>query len=398
MAAHNEIPENGRRIRDPEGGSNQSGLRDQNARLVLSFIRRHGAMASAEIARRSGLSAQTVSNIIRALEADGLLMRGEAVRGKVGKPSTPVALDPRGALSFGLNVGRRSAELVLVDFTGARLDSREVAYPYPSPDIVFPFLTEGIDEVLKPREKARASLTGIGVAAPYDLESWGEIMRAPDSVLAEWANTDIGLRVAELTGIETTVENDATSACVAEHLLGLGSEYSDFAYFFIGAFIGGGLVLNGRVFSGRTGNAGAFGSLPVPAPKGGTTQLLKVASLHVLESTIAETGRAVDPLRHDRDDWSAFEDDVAPWIEQTAEQLAVAAAAVTAVVETEAVLIDGALPRDVLDRLVQGATHHLQCVDLTGISRPVIRAGTVGRTARSIGAALLPIHARYFVS
>ena len=51
-------------IRDPKGGSNQSGLRDQNARLLLTFIRRHGEMPSAELARRSGLSAQTVSNSV----------------------------------------------------------------------------------------------------------------------------------------------------------------------------------------------------------------------------------------------------------------------------------------------------------------------------------------------
>ena len=57
-------------------GSNQSGMRAYNERLVLSLIRQTGALAKAEIARRTGLSAQTVSVIMRALEADGLLLRG----------------------------------------------------------------------------------------------------------------------------------------------------------------------------------------------------------------------------------------------------------------------------------------------------------------------------------
>ena len=60
-------------------GSNQSGMRAYNERLVLTLIRQAGAMAKAEIARRTGLSAQTVSVIMRALEADGLLERGEPV-------------------------------------------------------------------------------------------------------------------------------------------------------------------------------------------------------------------------------------------------------------------------------------------------------------------------------
>ena len=65
-------------------GSNQSGMRAHNERLVLSILRRLGPMAKADIARMTGLSAQTVSVIMRALETDGLLAKGEPVRGRVG--------------------------------------------------------------------------------------------------------------------------------------------------------------------------------------------------------------------------------------------------------------------------------------------------------------------------
>ena len=71
-------------IRDPMGGATPSGVRDHNERLVLSLIQRHGALPSADIARRANVSAQTVSTIIRALEKDGLLIRGEPIRGRVG--------------------------------------------------------------------------------------------------------------------------------------------------------------------------------------------------------------------------------------------------------------------------------------------------------------------------
>ena len=71
-------------------GSNQSGMRARNERLVLSILRRQGALPKAEIARKTGLSAQTVSVIMRALEQDGLLEKGEKQRGKVGQPSIPM--------------------------------------------------------------------------------------------------------------------------------------------------------------------------------------------------------------------------------------------------------------------------------------------------------------------
>ena len=94
-------------------GSNQSGLRDYNDRLVLSMIQRSGAIPGVEIARRAGLSPQTVSVILRSLEADGLLERGTPQRGRVGKPSIPMGLNPEGLFSVGVKIGRRSADLVL---------------------------------------------------------------------------------------------------------------------------------------------------------------------------------------------------------------------------------------------------------------------------------------------
>ena len=386
--------------REPESGSNQSGLRDRNARLVMWYIRRHGSMASAEIARRSGLSAQTVSNIVRALEGEGLLTRHAAVREsrKVGKPLTPVSLNPAGAHSLGLNVGRRAAELVLVDFTGARLDGRFVTYPYPTPGGVCSFLAAARREIVEDRPEPLSRLAGIGVAAPFELWNWLQQTDAPKAAMEQWRSFDIARQVSEITGLEAVFENDATSACVAEHLLGLGREFSDFAYFFLGAFVGGGLVLDGKVFTGRTGNAGAFGSLPVPDAKGGVTQLLDVASLYRLQRVLSNGGEEPDALRQNPDDWSRFGSEVDAWVAETAVSLAQAVAAVVAVVDIEAVLIDGALPADVRNRLVLHAREALDGVDLTGTVRPEIREATVGRAARSVGAALLPIHSQYFMS
>jgi predicted NBD/HSP70 family sugar kinase len=355
-------------------------------------------MSSAEIARRSGLSAQTVSNIIRSLEADGLLKRGETVKGKIGKPSVPMALNPNGILSLGLNIGRRSAELVLIDFNGARIDARTTSYAYPDIKGVFSFLEDGIRVLYNNHPEARHLVTGLGVARPYELWNWLEFAKAPAAAMQEWQDPCLARRLTDVTGLEVFLENDATSACVAEHLLGRGNEFHDFAYIFVGAFVGGGLVLNSKVFTGVTGNAGALGSLLVPDRSGGMTQLLNVASLHVLERALSEAG--IDPqcLRRNPDDWSRFEQQVAIWIETTGAYLAIAAASIASVVEVEAILIEGAMPEQVRHRLTESVRGHLSDLDLTGIVKPRIEEASVGKGARSIGAALLPIHSRYFLA
>ncbi|MFZ1470820.1 MAG: winged helix-turn-helix domain-containing protein, partial [Paracoccaceae bacterium] len=128
-------------------GTNQSGMRAHNERLVLSLVRRHAALAKTDIARMAGLSAQTVSVIMRALEGDGLLLRGDPVRGRVGQPSVPMSLAPEGAFFFGLKVGRRSADLILVDFLGQVRAARRQVYRYPTPDAVTGFVAAALPEL-----------------------------------------------------------------------------------------------------------------------------------------------------------------------------------------------------------------------------------------------------------
>src|SRR5580765_1839748 len=109
-------------------GSNHAGMRQFNERVVLQAIRLHGSVPKAEIARLTNLTAQTVQVIIARLEADGLVTKLEPVRGKVGQPSVPMALNPDGAFSIGIKIGRRSMDMLLLDFTGAVRERSALSY------------------------------------------------------------------------------------------------------------------------------------------------------------------------------------------------------------------------------------------------------------------------------
>lgn len=114
-------------------GTTQSGVRLYNERLILSLIRRHRSLAKVEIARLTGLSTQTTTVIINRLEADGLLLAGEPQRGRIGQPSVPYSLNPDGAFGLGLVIGRRSSDLVLMDFIGSIRARRRTIYSFPCP-------------------------------------------------------------------------------------------------------------------------------------------------------------------------------------------------------------------------------------------------------------------------
>ncbi|TWB16204.1 putative NBD/HSP70 family sugar kinase [Rhizobium sp. ERR 1071] len=385
-------------ILDPSGGANQLGVRAHNERLVLSLVRRHGALSKADIARRSGLSAQTVSVIMRALEKDGLLSRDAPVRGRVGQPSIPMRLNPDAVLSFGVKIGRRSADLVLMDFVGGIRMQLHQTYPYPLPQDIIAFVTAGIRELEgRLHDDQRRKIAGMGVAAPFELWNWAEQVGAPPGAMDAWRGFDLRTEIASRVAYPVFLQNDATSACGAELVFGVGPHYPDFVYFFIGSFIGGGIVLNSSVFVGRTGTAGALGPLPVRGRNGENRQLLEIASIFVLENLLRDHGFDPRPLWYSGDNWIDFGEPLEIWIQDTAKALAQAIVASASVLDFSAAVIDGGFPGWVRERVVRATIKAAAELDLQGVVMPEIIEGAVGPQARAIGGASLPIFARYLI-
>lgn len=379
-------------------GSNQSGMRAYNQRLVLSLVRRHGVLVKPDIARMTGLSAQTISVIMRELESESLLVRGEPIRGKVGQPSVPLSINAEGAFFFGLKVGRRSADLVLIDFAGEIVEVRHVGYAYPSPAEIFAFVRDGIEAIASGLDAAlRSRIAGFGIAMPFQLWNWCEDMGAPEDEMNAWRSIDLRAQIAALTDVPVYLQNDATAACAAELMLGGQASRQDFIYFYIGTFIGGGIVLSGSLYSGRTGNAGALGSMPVPGRNGETEQLIDQASLLVLEKMLKADGLDPSVLWSAPVDWSGIAEHVDRWIGAVARGLAHAVVASVSIIDFETVIIDGGMPAEIRVRLVEATRDAVLALDLQGIDMPKVEAGSLGPIARALGAASLPLFDKYLI-
>lgn len=379
-------------------GTTQSGARLYNERLALSLIRQHGSLPKAEIARLTGLSAQTVSVIIRQLEEEGLLLRETPQRGKVGQPLVPFALDPDGAFSIGLKVGRRSGDLMLMDLAGRVRKTLHQPYRFPAPDELLRFVEKGLAELtaeLKVRQRQR--IAGLGIAAPFELWNWQEETGTAPHVAEAWRNFDLTEAISRLCDWPVHFCNDATAACAAELLFGRNGERRDFAYFYVGYFIGGGIVQNGNLLQGRSGNAGALGSFPVPDSRGGTLQLIRTASFSVLERMLGEARKNQNMLWQNAEDWSGAEPELSSWIEEAARGLAIASAGVASVIEADAVIIDGAMPPAIRARLATKTREALSLLNLQGITSFDILEGSIGADARVLGAASLPLFANFII-
>ncbi len=376
------------------GGANQAGVRLYNERLLLSLVRRFGPLSKIEVARLTGLSVQSTSAIMNRLQADGLLKREAPLRGRVGQPTVPMSIDPEGAYSFGLKIGRRRCDLVLVDFRGAIRQRAHRAYPFPTPTMILDFAQDSLPSLansLTTLQKRR--IVGLGVAAPFQVWSWESEIGAPRGAMDAWRRFDAESEIAAICPYPTTLCNDATAACAAEFFFGWCWRYRDFLYFFVGEFLGGGLVLDGALRPGRTGNSAALGSMPIMAKSdgGGARQLIAFASIHHLERRLEAAGIDASSLSLTPESWAPFGAQLDGWIEEAASALAHAALAAISVIDFEAIVIDGALPATVRDRLTARTAQIFAGLDRRGLSDVDIVPGSIGPDAGSIGGAALPL-------
>ncbi len=397
-AARTTDTEETRKVSTAARGSNQSGVRAYNERLVLSLIRQSGPMPKAEIARMTGLSAQTVSVIMRALEKEGLLRKGEPVRGRVGQPSVPMGLNQDGAFFLGLKVGRQSAELVLIDFLGKIRLCTQLAYRLPTPGGILTFANQAISRVFEQLPEAHgARIAGLGIALPFRLWDWADQRDNAATELADWRNRDIASEIGRSWDIPVFLCNDASAACGAELVFGQQDTPRDFLYFFIGFFAGGGLVLDKTLYTGKTGNAAALGSMPIVSETGKLRQLVDVASLETLESMLLEHDLDRDAIWADPDHWLLPPHILNSWLDQAANGLAQAVLASTCLIDFQCVLIDGWMPTEVRAELVRRTKLRLNDISVPGVEFPEIQEGTIGSNARSLGAASLPLSERFLV-
>ncbi len=375
-------------------------MRQFNERVVLQAIRLHGSLPKADIARLTRLTAQTVQVIIARLEADALVTKREPVRGKVGQPSVPMALNPDGAFSIGIKIGRRSTDLLLLDFTGAVRERLALDYEFPDPDTLFPEIEARLarlTQTLPP--KLRARLHGVGVAAPLSLEGWHAVLGIGRAQAAKWAGIDIRERIVAMTELPVEFVKDTAAACVAELVAGRGRNIGSFLYVFFDTFIGGGLVIDSQLRAGANGNAGAIGSLPLGLARAGRAaapdQLLSHASLVNLEARFAAAdldASAVGDVRALQKPWWPHTE---RWLRDAAPAVAFAANSAACLLDLDGVVIDGSVSRELLQATLTAVNHALDQYSWEGVARPVVLEGTIGSDARAMGGALLPLYANF---
>lgn len=378
-------------------GSNHVGMRQYNERVVLQALRLHGSLAKADLARQTGLTAQTIGLITTRLEEDGLIVRDAPVRGRIGQPSVPLRLNPDGAFAIGIKVGRRSTDWLLVDFAGQVRTRLSLAYDFPDAQQLLPALGAHLRQLSDSLGPLASRLVGVGVAAPFVMGGWHRLLGLSDAQAEAWNAIDLASEVQARTELPVSFARDTAAATVAELVSGRGRELRSFLYLFVDTFVGGGLVIHSHPHVGVHGNAGAVASLPWPTGNGSgpRQQLIHQASLWELEERLQAQGLDRMAAYDQRALQGTHLEATRPWLRQAAQALAHAVVSGTAFLDLDAVVIDGSLDRQVLDALLQETRAAMQDHNWEGLWPPTLHTGLIGSDARALGGALVPLHSHF---
>ena len=324
-------------------GSNQTGLGQYNERLILSLVRRQPGIAKAELARLTHLTPQTISVIVNRLIEDGYIITGAKQRGRVGKPSTGLLLNKEGVFSIGVKIGRRSLDIILMAFDGSVVERKTSYHDFPEPAKTLPEIEQVIAEMRSHlTDEQNARLIGIGLAAPGSLAGWSHEFETSTELMNAWQDIDLSAEISKITNLPVSMMNDVSAACLAELSLNKERLSHDFLYLYVGTFIGGGIVMNGKLLTGYSGNAASIGSMTTAIAdktQNAPEQMLAKASLRSLERRLKDKGHIIKTL-HGYDALSEellilFND----WADEAADILAAAIVNSQAILDVEKIYL-----------------------------------------------------------
>ncbi|MFI1097627.1 ROK family protein [Streptomyces sp. NPDC020917] len=242
-----------------ETPGSQSSLHRANLERVVRAVRLAGSLTQAEIARSTGLSAATVSNIVRELRDNGTVQVTPTSSG--GRRARSVALSGDAGIVVGVDFGHSHLRVAVGNL------AHQVLAEQSEPIDVDASASEGFDraEQLVGRLVESTGISpekvlgvGLGVPGPIDVET-GAL--GSTAILPGWIGVNPRQEMSDRLGVPVQVDNDANLGALGELVWGGGRGVKDLAYIKVASGVGAGLVIDGRIYRGPGGTAGEIGHI-----------------------------------------------------------------------------------------------------------------------------------------
>jgi N-acetylglucosamine repressor len=247
-----------------EQGKNIQDVKSDNRSLIFEHVRSSGGISRAELARRTGLTPSTVTNIVKELIQLGLIRENGFLPSSGGRRPARLQINAQWGFLVGVYLGRsfisaRLTDLNLGTVASRRTESSSLSEPV---EVTVPALLTMIRELISDADVPQDRIIGIGICAPGPLDPReGVFTTVPN--FPGWNDVPLARIVEEETGVRTILDNDATACALAEQWFGIAQDMNTFVYILADSGVGGGIVIDGELYHGQHDIGGEIGHTTV---------------------------------------------------------------------------------------------------------------------------------------
>lgn len=362
--------------------------RQYSLRSVMEAIVQGGSVSRASLSKQTGLSKQTISEIMRQLEDEGWVQETGRTSGHVGRTAVTYELVPSAAYIAAVDLGGTKVRVAICDLSSHVL--AEVTEPTHAAggqavvEQIVQLCWQAADKGGVPRDKLRIAVVGAPGAPQPET---GRVLLAPN--IAGFDQMDVAGALESALGFEAMLENDVNLAVLGESWLGVGQGVDDLAFIALGTGVGSGLMLNGQLVRGATNAAGELGLLPFGADPF-EAESLRAGAFERVVASHGIMGRYRDAVGHDATVPAIFEKanagdaDAIKVLDDTARYLARGIGAIAAMANPQKVILGGSI--GARPELVERVRHVLPLC----FPYPVeVEASVLGNHAALVGAAAI---------
>lgn len=241
-------------------------LRHTNAHSILKLLRECGSCSRADLVRASGLSAPTVTNVVKDLLSENLIEPLGEGESSGGRPPDMIRFKAERGCLLAVEITAEHISFLLTDLNGSELDSRRISLHNrkTTPEAICADIGDELKAMLRKRKKTREQLLVLvaGVPAITNVDE-GSVLSV--STLDGWRSVPLRAMLSKVANCMVVVENDMNLAALGERHCGAAQAEKDFIFIHIGANVGSGIFLGGRIHHGSQWSAGEIAYLRLPA-------------------------------------------------------------------------------------------------------------------------------------
>jgi predicted NBD/HSP70 family sugar kinase/biotin operon repressor len=250
----------------PRAPARQQLLKRHNLALVLRQIAASRKLSRAQLALCTGLTKATVSTLVDALMEGGLVVESDPERGLIGRPGSPLSLNPQGPAGLGIEINVDYVSTCVVDLTGAVRQRRLLAGDNRllRPEVVLQRAARAASHLWTEAEASGLNVSGLGVGVPGLVDFDGVLHRAPN--LLKWQGIPVAELLSDMLGRplrSVYCDNEANLAALGELWFGQRDDLRDFVFVSGEIGVGAGIVIGGELFRGVRGLGGELGHVTV---------------------------------------------------------------------------------------------------------------------------------------